>query len=140
MYKSYLVLINDYCYTLKKNVWFDIITPLIISSILGVFLYQQILNLDKSFISNILSVLGILAGFSITAITILTSTTNDSILELKKRLTGIVIDNVEISIFRRLYILISYSVLVCLLTIIANTIGYLIPISLFFTKGFVCLI
>lgn len=140
MYKSYLILINDYFFSLKKNIRFDVFTPLVISIFLGFLLFYNKINLDKSFISNILSVLGILAGFSITAITILTSTSNNSIDELKRRLTGITIDGIEISIFRRLYIIISYSVLMCLLTVILNTIGYLIPWSEVCSKLLVCIL
>lgn len=36
------------------------------------------------------------------------------------------VDGLEVSFFRKLYILISYSILICLITIILNTIGYLI--------------
>jgi len=140
MYKNYLILINDYIYTLKKDVWFDIVAPFLISCFIGICLYNNIALVDKSFLTNILSVLGILAGFSITSITILTSTTNNSIIELKRRLTGIVIDGVAISIFRKLYILISYSVLICLFAIILNTIGYLIPVTKLFIKSIVCIL
>lgn len=140
MYKNYLILINDYVFTLKKDVWFDIMIPCVIATVIGICLKNDYIVVDKSFLTNILSVLGILAGFSITSITILTSTSNNSIVELKRRLTGIIIDGVSISIFRKLYILISYSVLVCLFAIILNTIGYLIPITKFFIKTFVSII
>jgi hypothetical protein len=126
MYKSYLVLISDYLFTLKKNIYFDVLIPFIISLILGIFLINNLLNFDKNFIVNVTTVLGILAGFNVTAITILTSTNNQTVEELKEKKTGIIIDGLEVSFFRKLYILISYSVLICLVTIIINTIGYLI--------------
>lgn len=126
MYKSYLVLVNDYLFTLKKNVYFDIVLPFILSFILGIFLINNLLNFDKNFVVNLTTVLGILAGFNVTAITILTSTNSKTVEKLKEKKTGIMVDGFEVSFFRKLYILISYSILICLITIILNTLGYLI--------------
>ena len=135
MYKSYLVLINDYLFTLKKNVYFDIFSPFILSIILGFFLTSNLLNFDKNFVVNLTTVLGILAGFNVTAITILTSTNNETVEKLKEKKTGIMVDGLEVSFFRKLYILISYSILICLITIILNTIGYLIKWEYFISKN-----
>lgn len=135
MYKSYLVLINDYLFTLKKNVYFDIFLPFILSTILGFFLINNLLNFDKNFVVNLTTVLGILAGFNVTAITILTSTNNRTVEELKEKKTGIFVDGFEVSFFRKLYILISYSILICLITIILNTVGYLIKWEYFINKN-----
>lgn len=127
MYKSYLILINDYFLSLKEHVFFDIIFPTILATLAGVLLHYELLYLDKTFVTNILTVLGIIAGFSVTAIAVLTSTDNPTVKELKSKLTGIVIDGLEISAFRRFYILISYSVLISFCAILINTIGYLVP-------------
>ena len=135
MYKSYLVLINDYLFTLMKNVYFDIFFPFILSIILGFFLTNNLLNFDKNFVVNLTTVLGILAGFNVTAITILTSTNNETVEKLKEKKTGIMVDGLEVSFFRKLYILISYSILICLITIILNTIGYLIKWEYFISKN-----
>lgn len=135
MYKSYLVLINDYLFTLMKNVYFDIFFPFILSIILGFFLTNNLLNFDKNFVVNLTTVLGILAGFNVTAITILTSTSNETVEKLKEKKTGIMVDGLEVSFFRKLYILISYSILICLITIILNTIGYLIKWEYFISKN-----
>jgi hypothetical protein len=126
IYKSYLILVSDYLLTLKKNIYFDILFPFILSLLLGILLKYNFITFDKNFIVNATTVLGILAGFSMTAITILTSTDNPTIKELKENKTGIVVDGIEISFFRKIYILIGYSVLICLITIILNTVGYLI--------------
>ncbi|MGH1387512.1 hypothetical protein [Kordia sp.] len=129
MFKDYLLLINDYLMTLGKGVWFDIITPLFIA-VISFFLFKyDIIYLSKDFIGNVLSVLGILAGFSITSVTILTSSENDKINELKSYMTGKVVDGLEISRFRKIYIMISYSVLVTLFVIILNIVAYLFPWS-----------
>lgn len=135
MYKSYLILINDYLFTLKKNVYFDIFLPFLLSIILGFFLINNLLNFDKNFVVNLTTVLGILAGFNVTAITILTSTNNSTVEELKEKKTGIFVDGLEVSFFRKLYILISYSILICLITIILNTVGYLIKWECFINKN-----
>lgn len=135
MYKSYLILINDYLFTLKKNVYFDIFLPFFTSIILGLLLINNQLNFDKNFVANLTTVLGILAGFNVTAITILTSTNNKTIEELKEKKTGIMVDGLEVSFFRKLYILISYSILICLVTIIFNTIGYLIKWEYFISQS-----
>ena len=132
MYKSYLILINDYLFTLKKNVIFDFIFPFVITIILAILLDNDLLRFDSNFIINTITVLGILAGFSVTAITILTSTNNETVVKLKEKKTGIIVDGFEVSFFRKLYILISYSILICLIVIILNTIGYLIHWSYFF--------
>lgn len=137
MYKSYLILINDYLFTLRRNVIFDILLPVFISIILGILLSKNLLHFDNNFIINTTTVLGILAGFNVTAITILTSANNETVRELKDKKTGITFDGIEISFFRKIYILISYSILICLITIILNTIGYLVPWSVFFSKDFI---
>jgi hypothetical protein len=134
MYKSYLILVNDYLLTLKRNIFFDIAIPALTSIILGFLLSKNLLHFDNNFIINTTTVLGILAGFNVTAITILTSTSNETVEKLKEKKTGINFDGIEISFFRKIYILISYSILVCLITIIINTIGYLVPWSIFFTQ------
>jgi hypothetical protein len=134
MYKSYLILVNDYLLTLKRNIIFDIAIPAVTSIFLGFLLAKNLLHFDNNFIINTTTVLGILAGFNVTAITILTSTSNETVEKLKEKKTGIDFDGIEISIFRKIYILISYSILVCLITIIINTIGYLVPWSIFFTQ------
>ena len=137
MYKSYLVLINDYLLTLKRNAIFDFAIPLCGCIILGILLSNNLLHFDSNFIINTTTVLGILAGFNVTAITILTSTNNKTVEKLKAQKTGISFDGVDISFFRKIYILISYSILICLITIILNTFGYLVIWSYFFERWFI---
>lgn len=131
MYKSFFVLINDYIFSLGKHVTFDVILPIILGSICGVLIWNDLLFLKRDFISNILSVLGIIAGFSVTAIAVLTSTENETINKLKSKDTGITIDGNEVSVFKRFYILISYSVLASFFAILINIIGYLVPWNIF---------
>lgn len=137
MYKSFFILINDYFLSVRKNVIFDIILPFIIACISGFLLSHDFLYLDQTFLSNVLSVLGIIAGFSVTAITMLTTSDSDNIMRLKSKKTNIVIDGLEINVFRRFYILISYSVLISFIAILINTIGYLVPWSKIISNGWV---
>jgi len=129
MFKNNYILINDYLCTLKKNIWFDIFTPLLIAIALGGLMFNHFLVLNKSFIVSLLSVLGIFAGFSLTAISIMTATNTTSIDKLKKTFTDKTIDGLKVSVFRLFYIMVSYSVLISLFTIILNTIACLIPWS-----------
>lgn len=140
IYKNYLILISDYLLTLKKNIFFDIFFPLALSLSLSILLKNNLISFDKNFIVNATTVLGILAGFSMTAITILTSTDNPTVKELKQKKTDIVVDGMEISFFRKIYILIGYSVLICLITIILNTIGYLIHWDKIFEINFIIIL
>lgn len=140
IYKSYLILVSDYILTLKKNIFFDILLPLFLSFVLGILLKYNLITFDKNFIVNATTVLGILAGFSMTAVTILTSTDNPTVKELKEKKTGIVVDGMEISFFRKIYILIGYSVLICLITIILNTVGYLIYWNKIFEINFIIIL
>lgn len=129
MYKSFLVLINDYILTVRKNAIFDILIPFILSIACGYLISKELLNIDKSFLSNILSVLGIIAGFSVTAVALLSTSDSSNINRLKEKKIDITVDGLEISVFRRFYILISYSVLISFIAILINIIGYLFPWS-----------
>ena len=137
MYKSFLILINDYILTVKKNAFFDIVLPLLLAALCGYLISQDLLNINKSFLSNILSVLGIIAGFSVTAVALLSTTDSTNVDRLKKIKTGITVDGLEISIFRRFYILISYSVLISFIAILLNIMGYLIPWSKFLSMNWI---
>lgn len=134
MYKTYLILINDYLLTARKDLMFDLFLPFLISLVLGALLLLGVVIVDKNIIINVTTVLGILAGFSVTAVTILTSANSDNINNLKNRMLPFLVDNVSISYFRKHYILISYSVLSCLIVIILNTVAFLVPWSKYFLK------
>ncbi|UOK43407.1 hypothetical protein [Flavobacterium enshiense] len=125
---------------MKNNVIFDFIIPFVVTFILSILLNNNLLRFDNDFVINTITVLGILAGFSVTAITILTTTNNETTIKLKEKKTGIIVDGLEVSFFRKLYILISYSILICLITIILNTIGYLIHWRYFFNSNTVLIL
>lgn len=129
MYKSFLILINDYFLTVRKSAIFDILIPLLLALICGYLISKKLLYIDKSFLSNILSVLGIIAGFSVTAVALISTTDSTNVNRLKDKKTDITVDGLEISVFRRFYILISYSVLISFIAILINIIGYLVPWS-----------
>lgn len=137
MYKSFLILFNDYILTVRKNAIFDIVIPLLLAIICGYLISKNLLNIDKSFLSNILSVLGIIAGFSVTAVALLSTTDSANVNRLKEKKTGITVDGLEISVFRRFYILISYSVLISFIAILINIIGYLVPWSKLITFNWI---
>ncbi|TXK03825.1 hypothetical protein [Flagellimonas aequoris] len=115
--------------TVRWNAIFDIVLPFLVAGLCYVLMTQDLLVINRSFLSDILSVLGIIAGFSVTAIALLATSDSEGIKELKQKQTGLSVDGIEISAFRRFYILVSYSVLISFIAILINVIGYLIPWS-----------
>ena len=75
MYLEFLILIFDYFKTLKfRTVLYEIVIPLIISGFAFYLLYTgKNTSMCNNFRDNVLTLLGILLGFSITIITILTT-------------------------------------------------------------------
>lgn len=137
MYKSFFILLNDYFLTVRKNAIFDILLPFIIAIFCGYLISKNLLDINKSFLSTILNVLGIIAGFSITSVSLLATSNNKNIKELKNKKTKITVDGLEISAFRRFYILISYSVFISFIAILINVIGYLVPWSNLIPSNFI---
>ena len=103
----------------------------------GYLISKNLLDINKEFLSNILNVLGIIAGFSITSVSLLATSDNENVKKLKNKKTNITVDGLEISAFRRFYILISYSVFISFVAILMNVIGYLIPWSKIISSNFI---
>ena len=102
-----------------------ILKPIGISLVLGicVFFFSDIetykLQAD-SYIDSIITVLGILIGFSISVFAILLSVENDSIREAKKKATEIKMYNKPIYLYDSLIIELAYVIIVQGLLLIAN--------------------
>lgn len=122
MYLEFIFLILDYFNSLKfRIVLYEIILPFVFSIIVFILLKND--NQTMSFSTykdNVLSLLGILVGFSITIITILTTGQSKNLEEIKKVQTEIVISGKKISLFKLLLINFSYSVVVEIFLIIMN--------------------
>lgn len=121
-----LILISDYFSTMGKNYLCDIIIPFIIAIVSFFLMEKNLFNYDKGIIGDILTVLGIISGFGISSVALLLSSNNKSISEYKVNKTEYVVDGVEISYFRKLYILISYTTVVSFIGILIFFIGGLV--------------
>lgn len=128
MFREFLVLIFDYFTISKKYLFFDMIVPCVLSLLMVYFIPSQ-LNINNDFIGQIISLVGILAGFNITAITFLSSTSSKMVDELKAKKGIERIGGKKINLFQELYIYISYSTLLAFIIIFFEVIGYVVPIS-----------
>lgn len=113
MYLEFFLLISDYYKTLNKRV---ILYEWLLSILIGVGVfyilsYGNSTNSTNVFKDNSINLLGILAGFSITIITILTTGQSKNLEEIKKKETDFVINGTKISLFRLLLINFTYSVI-----------------------------
>lgn len=132
MFKEFLILISDYYSISKKYISFDIVVPFCIS-LLIVYLGKNFSFFNDSYLGQIIVLLGILAGFNTTAISVLTSTSNKNIDKLKNTYPQkrIEIGGKKVSLFQILYINISYVILLSFIVIIFCILGCLLPIRLF---------
>lgn len=132
MFKEFLILISDYYSISKKYISFDILVPFCIS-LLIVYLGKNFSFFNDSYLGQIIVLLGILAGFNTTAISVLTSTSNENIDKLKNTYPKerIEIGGKKVSLFQILYINISYVILLSFIVIIFCILGCLLPIRLF---------
>jgi hypothetical protein len=114
MYLEFLLLIADYFRTVSKRVFFfEWLLPFIIGT--GIFLllfFGSTTSATIVFKDNAINLLGILVGFSITIITILTTGQGQNLDEIKNKKTNIKINKEEITLFRLLLINFTYSVII----------------------------
>lgn len=113
MYLEFFILIFDYYKTLNKRVFLYewILSILIGVAVFYILSYGNSTNSTKVFKDSAINLLGILAGFSITIITILTTGQSKNLEEIKKKETNFVINGKKISLFRLLLINFTYSVI-----------------------------
>jgi hypothetical protein len=114
MYLEFLLLIADYFRTISKRVFiFEWLLPFIIG--IGIFLllfFGSTTSATIVFKDNAINLLGILVGFSITIITILTTGQGQNLDEIKNKRTNIKINKEQITLFRLLLINFTYSVII----------------------------
>lgn len=114
MYLEFLILISDYLRTIKKRIFiFEWIFPFIIGLSVFYLLHMgKSIDVTDTFKDNSINLLGILVGFSITIITILTTGQSKNLEEIKKTKTTTKINGNAISIYRLLLINFTYSVVI----------------------------
>lgn len=115
IYGEWLIPVVDYYRTLKQNeINFEIFLPLSISTIVtGVYhFYGHTLPALLKLRDILPASLAILIGFTITCITIIISSTNENIVDIKKRLTERIIAGRKISFYQWFLIMFIYALLV----------------------------
>lgn len=116
IYGEWLVPVVDYYRVLKrKEGIYEIIVPLVISGIVsGIYGYLNCVLPALLKLRDVLpSSLAILIGFSITCITVLITSNNDNVLNIKQRHTdGRIIGGQEISIYQWFLVMFIYVLLV----------------------------
>ena len=131
MFKEFLILIYDYFSISKKYLLFDFVTPFAVTLLLF-FFKSNVLSLNDPLLGQEITLLGIIAGFNITALSVLTTANNTMIEKLKSVSSQNRIGGKKINLFQELYIFISYSVLVSFIIIFFSFIGYILPIHAIF--------
>jgi hypothetical protein len=119
LYQEFAIPLKDYINTLKlKELTFDWIIPLIFA----IAFYcsgKEFANISQ-FIGNIINLLAILIGFSITSATILLSSNNENIRLIKNNLIDRKIDNKKISLFQLIYITFISAILIEIFVLLFN--------------------
>lgn len=114
MYLEFILLISDYYRTISKRIFlYEWLLPFIIG--IGIFLllyFGSSTSATTVFKDNAINLLGILVGFSITIITILTTGQGQNLDEIKNKETKIEINKQKITLFRLLLINFTYSVVI----------------------------
>lgn len=128
MFKEFLIVIYDYFSISRKYLFFDIGIPMITVLIIFIFNFNC-LTLNDSLLGQQITLLGIIAGFNITSLSVLTSASNTMIDNLKAKFGENRISGKKINLFQELYIFISYSVMISFIVIFFCFIGYILPIK-----------
>lgn len=131
MFKEFLILIYDYFSISKRYLLFDFVTPFIVTLLLFIF-QSNVLSLNDPLLGQEITLLGIIAGFNITALSVLTTASNTMIDKLKSVVSDNRIGGKKINLFQELYIFISYSVLLSFIIIFFSFIGYILPMHKLF--------
>lgn len=122
MYLEFLFAIADYFKTLSRRiVIYEIILPLLLSGVVFcILLFDKGTSQVQTYTENVLPLLGVLVGFSITIITILTTSSSKNILKIQKYKTGVIIGGKERTLFDTLLINFTYSVIIEIILIIIH--------------------
>jgi len=127
MYFEFLFIIFDYFKTINNKIFcFEWGIPLILGScslLLSFFMPQYIMV--NEFIKESIAILGVLLGFTLTAITLFVSSENNQIKNAKEYITEYSIGSKKITLYRLLIVNYSYLITVEALLCISYFIGKL---------------
>lgn len=122
MYLEFFILYFDYFRTLKKRiVLFEWGIPFVFSIL--IFLAVRINNSTSCFLNyrdNIIALFGVLIGFSITIITLLITSNNTNIDNLKSKLTEYNLGTKKLTLFELLIMNFTYLIITQIFLIMAN--------------------
>ncbi|EQB91295.1 hypothetical protein [Elizabethkingia anophelis] len=118
MYLEFLILTFDYFKTLsRRTIIYEWLVPLIIAFACSFLGCIDDFKIFSTFKDSSINVLGVLLGFSIAVITIITTGGSKNIEEIKKSPTGIKIGEKEIFLYDLVLINFTYSVVLEILLI-----------------------
>ena len=152
MYREFFIILIDFVRNMKfKNIMFEIILPIIMSSVGIYFLHRSMVDVSKlyeifdSLSNTILSTLSILVGFTLALITAIIST--DKFSKIKEYETKYIMDGKAISLYKYLLINLSYTAILEFFLISANVLfisfGYsFLPKTIYlcmFINAFLCI-
>jgi len=112
MYREFILLIVDYFKTIRcKTFTYEWVIPIVLGVVTFLVTITKYLKIDYlGFVNSSVNLLGVLLGFSIMVITVLTTSNNKNIEKIKKIETEYVLYQKNISLYRLL--LINYSYLI----------------------------
>ena len=119
MYLEFLILISDYFQTLNRRLFiFEWLIPALF--VISLYFLNRNMGLIpfKVFKENALDILGILLGFSIAIITIITTGSGKNLDEIKNKTTQFTTNNKAVTLYELLLINFTYSVIVEIFIII----------------------
>jgi hypothetical protein len=120
---EYLLLMYEFFYTKKwKSIFIIVLIPILIGLLINIQLKGNA-NYEKdasSYISSIISVLGVLIGFCISILTILLSIDNPNISIAKSKNTKFVLYNKPVTLFDSILINLAYLIVLEGILLIAN--------------------
>lgn len=128
MFREFLIPVYDYFSISKKYLFFDFGIPILISFFIYIFKSNSVI-FNNNILGQEITLLGIIAGFNITALSVLTTANNSMIDKLKEKKSENRISGKKIDLFQELYIFISYSILVSFFIIFFSFIGYILPVK-----------
>ena len=140
LYLEFLFVIKDYAVTIKlKEFIFDWILPFIFAFLFRLlFLNNLCINQINDFNGYVINVFAILIGFSLTSLTILSTSNSNNINQLKENITERKIGGKNISLYQLIFITFSFGLLVEIFSLIFSLFYFLfikIGFSEFFIKN-----
>lgn len=131
MYLNFIFVPLDYFRTLGfRKITFDWIFPAIISFLVFLSLYKGASSYGfNDYLNKIISLEGILVGFSITSITFLTTASNRNIEGLQKHLTKLWIGEKNLTLMDLVIVNFSFSLFIEVLILVVNLTAPILVLS-----------